>query len=944
MEQPALPVQTARCQRRLLWLLGALTVLLLLLWLLCLSLPWLVGRQVQRMLDNASEKGSWQFSIGRIGLFSTDFRLLVPNSADPGGDPWLEVASGQLSYRPLALLRGKIGAVRLDGIQAELRWQEGRWLLPVASSLRRQPATETTAVPGTGPRTWRDCLQALPVSIDEVSLVGVLRLRLEDESSVLPFRLQLQNLKGGDGNDMQLSVRTVLGGNFACLQATVKPADGRFSLAADFSLQGDSLPRPWRSQLPAQASLQGRLVLDGQWNDLTSLPEQLNLELPLQMAIGSADWELTGQPSLSLRRTGDSLTLQVQNMHLRWQQQQAMRLDKLEIKADLAEGNLSGGILLAQENQPAQKLKLSGGWTAPAATNAVERLLALLRGTAKVELQLQTDAENGDLKLNLPGYEFCGQNPELRLSWAGDGDAAAGAVLQLNEFTLRRQLDGLTGRQLAVQAQFSGRELSLQGTLASLAVGRDDWQAEASGIVLAAQGKTGGLQGQLSAAALSVAGPELELQFPGCDLTLAGTLPDNCGGRHYSGRLAVKDGRMQERRTNLTVEEISTELPFFWPLPDASTGVNGYLQLGQISCGKGAIGHLRLDCTWTPGGLQAQGTAVLLGLQTALTGGLQVKPDGALQAEAALQLPQQALPDKLPVREWLPAWKDLELAAELAGEAHFRWESGRRPAGDAHLQVTELNANSAAHKVALRGGKLALEFPRLPEIATAGSQRLSCRELTLGRLAFGPGMVLFRIDNPRLAYLESLRLGWCDGTIRTSSIKISPDSDRLLLTLYGDRLRLPAILGQFGFGSAEGEGRISGSLPLVLSRDNIRFRDGFLYSTPGETGQINLQPSALVRNTAASNEQMQLALEALQDFSYNWVRLALNTDAEALQLKLQLDGKPNQRLYFRPHPQGGGFVKSEVANDFQGLGLNLNIRVPLQEFLHYYGNWQKLTH
>ncbi|NLZ63626.1 MAG: hypothetical protein GX902_07440, partial [Lentisphaerae bacterium] len=771
-----------------------------------------------------------------------------------------------------------------------------------------------------------------------------LRLRLEDESSVLPFRLQLQNLKGGDGNDMQLSVRTVWGGNFACLQATVKPADGRFSLATDFSLQGDSLPRPWRSQLPAQASLQGRLVLDGQWNDLTSLPEQLNLKLPLQMAIGSADWELTGQPSLSLRRTGDSVTLQVQNMHLRWQQQQAMRLDKLEIKADLAEGNLSGGILLAQENQPAQKLRLSGGWTAPAATNAVERLLALLRGTAKVELQLQTDAENGELKLNLPGYEFCGQNPELRLSWAGDGDAAAGAVLQLNELTLRRQQDGLTGRQLAVQAQFSSQELSLQGTLASLAVGRDDWQAEASGIVLAAQGKTGGLQGQLSAAALSVAGPELELQFPGCDLTLAGTLPDNRGGRHYSGRLTVKDGRMQERRTNLTVEEISTELPFFWPLPDASTGVNGYLQLGQISRGKGAIGHLRLDCTWTPGGLQAQGTAVLLGLQTALTGGLQVKPDGALQAEAALQLPQQALPDKLPVREWLPAWKDLELAAELAGEAHFRWESGRRPAGDARLQVTELNASSAAHKVALRGGKIALEFPRLPEVATAGSQRLSCRELTLGRLAFGPGMVLFRIDNPRLAYLESLRLGWCDGTIRTSSIKISPDSDRLLLTLYGDRLRLPAILGQFGFGSAEGEGRISGSLPLVLSRDNIRFRDGFLYSTPGETGQINLQPSALVRNTAASNEQMQLALEALQDFSYNWVRLALNTDAEALQLKLQLDGKPNQRLYFRPHPQGGGFVKSEVANDFQGLGLNLNIRVPLQEFLHYYGNWQKLTH
>jgi len=920
-------------------LLGALTVLSLFLWLLCLSLPLLVGRQVQRILDDASTKGSWQFSISRIGLFSTDFRLLVPDSDDPDGDPWLEVASGQLSYRPLALLRGKVGAVRLDGIQVELRWQEGGWILPAARSLRRQSAAETTAVP-TGPRTWLDCLQALPVRMDEVSLSGVLSLHLENESSVMPFRLQLQNLTDWNAHDIQLYARTVLGGNSARLRAALRPSDGRFTLAADIALQGDSLPRPWRRQLPAQTAVQGHLTLNGQWNDLTSLPEQLNLALPLQIAAGSADWELTGQPSLSLRRAGDRVTLQVQNLHWRWQQQQSVQLDKVEIEADLTDGGLSGGILLVQENQPAQQLRLSGGWTAPAATNAVERLLALLRGTAKVELQVQLEADNGELKLNLLGYELTGQKPELRLSWTGGDAAAAEAAVQLNEFTLRRQQDCLIGRQLAAGVQFSGREWSLQGTLAGLTVGHGDWQAESSGIMLATQGKAADLQGRLNAAAVSVAGPELELQFPGCDLTLTGTLPDNRGGGHYSGRLALKDGRMQERRTNLTVEEISAELPFFWPLPDSSAGANGYLQLARISRGKDALGHLRLDCTWGPDGLQTQGAAVLLGVQAALTGALRVQTDGTLRAETALQLPRQALPNNLPVREWLPAWHDLELAAELEGAAHFRWESGRL-AGGASLEVTDLSASSAAHKLSLRGGRLALEFPHLPEIATAGSQRLSCQELNLGRLQFGSGMVLFRIDNPRLAYLESLRLDWCDGTIRTSSIKISPDSDRLLLTLYGDRLRLPAILGQFGFGSADGEGRISGSLPLLLSRDNIRFRDGFLYSTPGETGQINLQPSDLVRSTAGSSEQMQLALEALQDFSYNWVRLALNTDAESLQLSLQLDGKPNQRLYFRP--QGGGFVKSEVANDFQGLALNLNIKVPLQEFLRYYGNWQKLT-
>ncbi len=969
------PTLKEQRQRRWLRLTAAMALLLLgLLLVLCLALPALVEWQVQRLLNGLTEKGSCQFSVQRIGLFSSNVRLLLPDPDNPEADPRLAVDSCQLFYHPLALLRKRIDAVQLTGVQGIVSRQNGKLILPAEQSFLRRPTSVSTES-----HPPLAVLQELPVSIGEISVSGIVLLRLEDERNVLPFRLRLRNLDFRPDAELQLTADAYLGGNFVRLQAALNPSTGHFSATADVNLQVATLPLAWRRRLPPLFQGRGSLSANGQWTEAVPLPERLQVEFSPVMQVGRDEWQVTGRPRLTLRRESDLLTLQLQDLSCFWRRDFWV-LNQAKIEADLASGHLRGNLRSTWNGQFENNLSLTGSWQAATATTGTARLLALITGPSDGELRLQMASADGGFTLALNGNELTFKQPKLDLRWEQPGGAGVAAALQIAEITLRHNKALLQGSGLSAKVQvtaaalalqgrlerchFAGENpaalqiqaeaisvqggsvapeapLTLQGTIGTFHLAGKNWQLASSGASITATDVVGGMRLQVNGTPLSATiDKRAELVFPDFQLELE-VLPDeDSSSPYYYGQLTLNDGRLQEQTAGITVEQINLSLPFFWPLNSSRPGEPGRLQLGRIIRGKTVLGHLELECAWQNDGLQGQGDLVLLGVRTDLNGGLSVNAAGDLRAEAALQLQRQSLPTDLPWAEWLPGWSDLQLTGEIEAELGFSWQSGESN-GRLGLQVHQLDAVSVMRNVALRGGRLSLEFPRLPELATAGSQRLACRELQFDKLQFGSGFLLFRLDNPRLAYLESLRLKWCDGVIRTGSVKLSADSERLLITLYGDHLRLPALLAQFGFGSAEGDGRINGSLPMLLSRDNLRFRDGFLYSVPGKSGQIRLQPSALVSSTAAANEQMQLALEALKDFSYNWARLTLDTTAETLQLSLQVDGKPNQRLYFRP--EGGGFVKSEVANDFQGLALNLNISVPLQEFLRYYGDWQKLS-
>lgn len=240
---------------------------------------------------------------------------------------------------------------------------------------------------------------------------------------------------------------------------------------------------------------------------------------------------------------------------------------------------------------------------------------------------------------------------------------------------------------------------------------------------------------------------------------------------------------------------------------------------------------------------------------------------------------------------------------------------------------------------------MSLNFPDLPQIRSAPGQRISFSKLSLGDLIAEKGSVDFQIESARSFLIENIRFLWCDGHVETQSMRLSPGVEDYRITFYCDRLNLAKVLGQFGVAAAaEGRGSVNGRIPLHFANGKISFDDGFLYSTPGDGGKIRLTGTdtltAGIPPNTPEHVQMQLASEALKDYDYSWARLNLTSQGEELLLQMQMDGKPAKTLPFVYRKDIGGFVKVEAdvkGSTFQGIRLDVNFRLPLNQLLQYKG-------
>ena len=131
---------------------------------------------------------------------------------------------------------------------------------------------------------------------------------------------------------------------------------------------------------------------------------------------------------------------------------------------------------------------------------------------------------------------------------------------------------------------------------------------------------------------------------------------------------------------------------------------------------------------------------------------------------------------------------------------------------------------------------------------------------------------------------------------------------------------------------------------MTISKGKIRFEDGFLYSTPGGGGKINIKDTEIFKTgmTPGSPEytQVDIASEALKAFDYSWVKMAVNSEKDELTVKLQFDGKPENQLPFRYDKDLNRFKRVEKGvpgANFQGISIDVNFRAPLDELLNYKG-------
>jgi hypothetical protein len=235
-----------------------------------------------------------------------------------------------------------------------------------------------------------------------------------------------------------------------------------------------------------------------------------------------------------------------------------------------------------------------------------------------------------------------------------------------------------------------------------------------------------------------------------------------------------------------------------------------------------------------------------------------------------------------------------------------------------------------------------LLIPDLAQMRSAPGQKLKFARASLGEMNLENGEIDFQIESPRSVLVEKSHFNWCDGKVDAPAIRFTSGIEDYNLILYCDRLDLAKVLQQFGAASVMAEGQLNGRIPLRYQNGKLSFTDGFLFTTPGESGKIRMTDTGILTAGIPPDSpqyvQMELARTALEDYDYKWAKLNLTTEGEDLLLKMQLDGKPAKSLPFVYQKDMGGFAKVEAdvrGSTFQGIRLDVNFRLPLNKIMQY---------
>jgi hypothetical protein len=430
---------------------------------------------------------------------------------------------------------------------------------------------------------------------------------------------------------------------------------------------------------------------------------------------------------------------------------------------------------------------------------------------------------------------------------------------------------------------------------------------------------------------------------------------------HCRGRLSAQGVRAD---TALTTGRLQLVIP-----PDAIKSTQGRTSAGSRRLASQGL-DLDLPLQWPPVGKIRSGKLVLHSLQwqgrqlggiqgtvrqeartlklhlehrSKLFTGLRVIMDGGADATGIrldVRVPAYQPKQGVDLGRFLPAAAGITVGGRL--EVHGGvavTQAGLQ--SRANLALDHGFVTQEMQKFKLDGIAMTLQIDDVAGFKSAPRQRLRVDDLQLGDLRAQHLDVDFQVENRQTLLLEKVGLQWCRGRINTGAVRIVSGKEDYDVTLFCDRLDLAMVLDQLGAAEASGEGTVNGRIPLRWVNGRLSFDNGFLYSTPGQTGKIRLKETqtllAGIPPGSPQHTQLDIATEALKDYTYQWAKLNVQSEKDTLLLKLQLDGKPNRLLPFAYNQKLGQFIRVEGKGqaDFKGIGIDLNFNVPLNKIIHY---------
>lgn len=427
------------------------------------------------------------------------------------------------------------------------------------------------------------------------------------------------------------------------------------------------------------------------------------------------------------------------------------------------------------------------------------------------------------------------------------------------------------------------------------------------------------------------------------EFSLTGTIVGSDKSVQVDGEVNVRNVKLSDASSEIKAEGINASIPLAWPCKEP--GKAGFISLYSLKWAGCNLVSTQATVRQKGMGLFIQGTGrgvLLPGLTLDFSGAATFTGTDGLTAEAAYNIKKPAGGADVDVGKIVSEFAGIAVNGSLEAAGDFLYGAGgiitctlKSTLKDGTLRIKEKG-------ISVEGINAGLFLPDLLALESAPKQPLTVTRASIGEISLQDVSIDYQIESLESLLIEKCSFGWCDGKVYAQAMRISPGVDEYDVMLYCDRLKLTKLLEQFGAAYAKGEGTLNGRIPLSVKNGKLRIDDGFLFSTPGDGGTIQITDTEKltvgIPRDAPQFAQIELAREALKDFDYQWAKLHLTSEGEDLLLKLQVDGKPASPLPFVYKKELGGFARvepGEQGSHFQGIHLDVNFRLPIDTLIRY---------
>ena len=915
------------------WLLSALLVGALLLIIGGAVLVHYLPRYLESNLipQIANQAGIQPIScrIRKIGINGFDVADVVIGKEEEGG---LYINAIRFDYSVSGIFKRRIDRVVVDGIELPLEFDNGSLRLKGVHIPRKTPASPTE----------RPSSDAPPLHLNVLSIRNAtIRLYHNTQYYRIPFNLDVSGVTSIRPFFDTARIRLYPRGQELVITAETEPKDQL--LIAAFKTDSADLDRfaDIISQFP-DLRLQGLLDARGQMSLRVDPPELVDIRAECQIrnwTFDFSDIRLTGQgPGQNLAR--EPLNISVQHSKSSTITFSGEKISVVEpVEIDIPSVNLT----MSAENWTVKGEGLISLSIPPCilgCSEASEELPSIqLHSRVKGALD-----RSGIWKTQIESFQ---PDDNRAPEWPGPQMTIGGAVLTSD----------IPSYQITARGDQTWAEATFDLNLPSMRADSGAATLKTAALKLSGNGAFSTIGNttsppvinlNLTASPISLTGHSMDFRLP--ELVMEGQATRDFDQRfRFNGHTVFSKGRFSHPESGLRIAGISGKIPWRWPVH--STSDHGRLRIKSIRWGKFNIGSLAATLRQVPMGIDLKGEYVsrlISDMTIGFAGSADLTQLNTPRAELNFYLNRFRPAADIDLGDFVAGADGKTLNGQIDLNARASLSQGGFN-GSLNLSVEDARFNDQKTGLLATGIRGNLHFPVLPNVRSAPAQHVEVDTVRIGKLTATEGAIDFQIEPGGAFFLEKGEFRWCEGKIFSQAMRIVPGRNVYDLILFCDRLKLADLLGQIGELQAEGAGTVNGRIPIRIQGGDISFEDGFLYSTPGSGGVIRLTGADILLADIPSDTpqfaQIDLAQEALKNYSYNWVKLSLDTEEQNLLLRMQLDGKPVDPLPFVPRRDSGGFVRvgdDHPGSRFQGIGLDVNFRLPLNKILHYGGSMMEI--